>query len=201
MALTFDEAAHVYRWNGIVVPNVTRILDPITGFSRIEPERLRYAQDLGTAVHKACELDDLRDLDEERLADVVRPYLAGYRKFKAECKPSWRRIESKVFHRLHQFAGTLDREGMLCGSDAIVDLKSGIEHPAVALQESAYLEALCSETGDSTRPYKRFALYLKDDGHYKLREIDRESHHHTDFRDFLCALGTYRWQQRNNLIN
>lgn len=199
--LTFDPAAHQYFWNGQPVINVTRVLDQVAGFDRVDPEVLAYAQALGTAVHTACELHDKRDLVEESVAPVVLPYLAAYRKFLVECKPQWDAIEKRVFHKTHQYAGTLDRRGQLCGTRAILDIKSGIEHPAVALQDSAYLEADRSEAGESTRGWKRFALYLKDDGHYKLREVDQETTHHADFRDFLCALGTYRWKQRNNLIH
>lgn len=198
--LTFEASTHTYFWNGRPVINVTAILGELMDFSHVSPEDLAYAQSLGAAVHIACELDDKGDLVEETVADVVKPYLGAYRKFKAECKPKWEALEEKVYHPLHQVAGTLDRRGWLCNSKAIVDLKSGAEHPAVALQTSAYLEAYCARSGEPPREYRRFALYLKDTGHYVLREIDLETPHHADFRDFLCALGSFRWKQRNNLI-
>lgn len=196
--LTFDPVAHRYYWCGTPVPNVTRILDEVTDFSHVDRETLAYAQALGTAVHKACELDDLGDLVEDSVAVAVGPYLAAYRKFKVEQRPQWDAIEERVFHRLHQVAGTLDRRGTLFREKALVDLKSGIEHPALALQTSAYLESHCSSVGESSVGWKRYGLYLRADGNYKLTEI--QTPHVVDFRDFVSALNVYRWKQRHNLL-
>jgi hypothetical protein len=198
--LTFDAASHTYFWQGRRVPNVTRILDEVVvDFSRVDRQTLLYAQRLGTAVHKACELDDLGDLVEESVSPVVRPYLEAYRRFKRECSPHWDAIEEKVFHRVHQFAGTLDRRGEVFGARAILDIKSGIEHPAVAMQTSAYLQTHCDDFHISPIGWKRFALYLRDDGTYCPREIDKTPHV-MDFRDFLSALNVYRWKERHNLL-
>jgi hypothetical protein len=57
LMLTFDEASHTYFWAGRRVPNVTRVIAHLTDYSKIDPDRLRIAQDEGKAVHKMVELD------------------------------------------------------------------------------------------------------------------------------------------------
>lgn len=198
--LTFTEAGHEYRYNGQRVPSVTQVLDAtVVDLSMVDPDVLKAAQALGTAVHKVCEYHDLGTLDEASVHEKLQPYLQAYRKFLAECRPHWRLVERRVYHKAMGFAGTLDREGDLMGAAAILDIKSGIQHFAVGLQTSAYAEGLACEEPQRIRR-RRFGLYLKDDGLYVLRDLDREETHDHDWRDFTCALGVYRLKQRHNQL-
>ena len=60
MNLTFDPVAHIYRLDGVVVPNVTGILrdEGFVDASWFTP----YAAERGTKAHRAIELYDEGDL-------------------------------------------------------------------------------------------------------------------------------------------
>ena len=61
--LTFDPEKHEYRINGVLVPSVSQILAPLYDFSKIPRDVLERKRQIGTAIHKAIELDLLGDLD------------------------------------------------------------------------------------------------------------------------------------------
>jgi len=186
--LTFDEQAHRYFWDGKPVPGVTSVLSPLMDFSLVDPELLEAASKFGTAVHKACELDDLGQLDEAELDDNLRPYLAAWRQFSADFQVQWTLIEKKVFHQTLRYAGTLDRFGMIKAprwarhEEAVVDIKSSTSlYPAVGPQLAAYARA----TPEASLLTKRLAVQLRDDGTYRHE-------FYTDPADFavFCGLNT-----------
>lgn len=187
--LTFDEATHTYRYGDVVVPNVTRILDPLTDWSRIRPDVLERKRQIGTAVHKACELDDLGTLDDESVDPLIRGYLNAYRKFTREMRPQWYAIEERLFHNMHQYAGTLDRYGTVLDEESLVDIKSGDHLKVHHLQLSAYRGAYKPATNNC----KRATLHLNADGTYKYR-VDTTDHAR-NMAVFLSALNLWRWQQ------
>lgn len=164
--LTFDEAKHEYRFNGAVVPSVTQVLRPLMDLDHVDADLLRRASEFGTAVHLACELSDLNQLDEAALDPALAPYLAGWRKFSREYGCVWDAIETRVYHPTLRYAGTLDRRGLVGGNLAYVDIKSGTAlYPSVGPQLAAYA------TADSGNPgaRKRYAVRLFEDG-YELKE-------------------------------
>lgn len=193
MLLTFDPAEHVYHLDGRKIPGVTEVLDQLVDFRFVKAADLERARQLGRAVHVACEIEDNGQvIDPKTLAPVVVPYLEAYRKFLAEVKPEWRGIEEKVCHEMHRYAGTLDRRGFVFKRRSVLDIKSGVESPTVALQTAAYLEAHDSVYGADEETPSRFALYLRDDATYRLTEI--KTSRQQDFRTFLSALNLYNWR-------
>jgi hypothetical protein len=191
--LTFDEASHTYAFDGVPVPGVTAILQPLTDFSFVKAEVMSAAQAFGTAVHLACELWDRGTLDEGELDPALAPYLAGWRLFSAEHDVKWRRIEEKVYHPIYRYAGTLDREGLVDGKAAVADIKSSVDlYPAVGPQLAAYKNA----TPGASPLMKRYAVQLKDDGTYVLKEYaDRD-----DWPMFLSLLTLRLWCQRHSIV-
>jgi len=184
--LTFDPAAHAYRWNNALVPSVTQILRPLYDFSGIHPAVLENKRQIGTAVHLACELIDQNRLDASSVAPELAGYLVAYREFLAAKKPEWALIESRVYHPIG-FAGTLDRAGDMDGP-AILDVKTGPESPAIGVQLAAYLKA--ANLPPNTR---RYALHLREDGTYRLVEhADRN-----DWPTFLSCLNLHNWKARH----
>lgn len=168
--LTFDEQEHRYFWEGQPVPGVTSVLSPLIDLSFVDPDVLQAAAAFGTAVHKACELDDLGQLDETALDENLRPYLEGWRKFSADFQVQWRLIEHQVFHKTLRYAGTLDRFGLIKAprwtrhEEAVVDIKSSVAlYPAVGPQLAAYQRA----TPEASLLTKRLAVQLRDDGTYR----------------------------------
>lgn len=190
--LTFDADTHTYRFNGQQVPGVTTILKPITDFSAVPPQVLAAAADFGAAVHLACELDDLGQLDESTLDAALVPYLAAWRKFSSDHGVQWQLVESPVYHPVMRYAGTLDRFGLVSGLNTVVDIKSTAQlYPSVGPQLAAYANAL---PGRYTA-VKRMAVQLKADGTYHAKE-------YSDPADWplFCSLLTVRtWCARHSI--
>ncbi len=197
--LTFDEAEHRYFYQGVEVPGVTSILSPLQDFSAVPREVLDAASAFGTAVHKACELDDLQQLDEESLDDALAPYLAGWRRFCRDYEADWIGIEQQVYHAQLRYAGTLDRRGSLLLDPrrdfrvrAIVDIKSSVElYPAVGPQLAAYHRA--ADEGNALT--KRLAVQLKPDGRYVAKWHDDP----TDFAVFCSLLTLRNWCAKHRI--
>lgn len=192
--LTFDEATHTYRFGGQVVPGVTSILAPLTGYDSVPASVLEAAANFGKAVHKACELDDLGELDEAALDPALVPYLQAWRQFSADHAVVWHEIEQPVYHPTLRYAGTPDRIGIVRGMDAVVDIKSTADlYPSVGPQLAAYANANRSRL--SAHVMQRIAVQLKADGTYRKKT-------YTDTADFpvFCSLLTLRnWCQRNEI--
>jgi hypothetical protein len=191
--LTFDEASHTYHYQGVQVPSVTQVLKPLMNLDFVDPDVLQAAASFGVAVHKACELDDLKQLDEESLADELAPYLAAWRKFSRDYDVEWQGVEERVYHPQLRYAGTLDRRGLVrvdprksYRTPAIVDIKSGtVLYPSVGPQLSAYHRAIAE--GSVTT--KRLAVQLKPDATYVAKWHDDA----TDFALFCSLLTLRNW--------
>jgi hypothetical protein len=191
--LTFDPEAHLYRWNGLSVPNVTRVLAPIVDYSHIAPDVLELARQKGVAVHRMVELDVKGDLDEEGLPDWMRPVLVQWRKFVAETGFRMLRSEYRVFHPTYRYASTLDLFGHVWDDVAFIDIKrSFAAGPAIGVQLAAYQEAYCAQEKVGKHA-KRYALRLSEVGPYRLEPFKSA----TDWQTFLALLTVHRWREAN----
>lgn len=197
--LQFDPVAHAYTIAGVRVPSVTQVLKPLYNFDGIPPGVLQAKAALGTAVHRACELLDNDDLDEESDAGraALAPlagYLAGYKRFKSDKKLKILHNEQRLFHPVHRYAGTIDRSYAMEGHIWDVDLKSTVSmSPIVGIQTAAYTEMF--RAAGRTQPARRGALQLFPDGNYKLHEFTDPS----DFPVFLSLLTVQRFKERHAL--
>lgn len=190
--LAFDETAHRYTHNGVVVPGVTSVLNnTLDSFACVSPEILERARVLGQAVHKATALYDLDDLVIESVDLLVLPYLEAWMKFRRETGFSPDAIEERVFHPRHFYAGTFDRAGPLFGVRSLVDIKSGIVLPSVGPQTAAYLEARNFRRSDKLSA--RWVVQLNRDGSYRLEQLKARE----DFSVFLAALTLSQWRIKN----
>lgn len=185
MEIQFDEAKHEYYSDGKRVPGVTEILSPITasGYSKINPAVLEHAAMKGTLVHEWCEMYDYGCADESVPSELA-PYCAAYADFIRDYRPKWEKIEEIVAQYnmidvgndeyyegklVGEYAGRLDRMGLLNDRYAIVDIKTIAapntkNHISVCCQTAAYAKAI----GKPYIAYDRYALYLKPDGTYRL---------------------------------
>jgi hypothetical protein len=192
--LELDEESHIYTLSGVRLPSVTQILTD----AGMYPGSAWYTEggrERGTRIHELCELYDLGVLEDDMIDYDVLPYIEGYKKFRVDSGFVPTEIEKKVCSQLYWYAGKLDRKGILNGKSALIDLKSGRPTPADALQTAAYVQADDEMTGLSEYTY-RYALYLKNNGSYRLTE-------HTDRNDiniFLAATALYRWKKEKGLI-
>ena len=193
--LTFDEAAHIYRWHGAVVPNVTRVIGHLTDYSHIPPDVLRRAQEEGKAVHKMVELDCLGILGV--VPEWMRPHLEAWRKFLTETGFEPLLSEHKAYHQALQYAGTLDLFGeftkLKVKGAALLDVKrSFLGGPTIGLQLSGY-ELMLRADKAIPRVNFRAALRLCNDGKYAMKPYEDRD----DEAAFLACLQQYRWKQKH----
>jgi hypothetical protein len=190
--LTFDEAAHRYYWNGQYVPNVSTIIERerLVNWGGASPQQMERARAVGSAVHKAVELDVRNDLDESTVHELVRPRLQAWRRFRDESGIRVESSEQRVYNARCGYAGTLDLLGELPRiGGVLLDEKTGTKQRATGYQTAAYLHALPK----SEHKRKRFALHLRADGTYELVPYDDRN----DFAIFCAALTL--WNARNQL--
>lgn len=193
--ITFDELNHVYTLNGERIPGVTEILsvcgvslDFDAPFVRSAAE---FKADLGTKIHLACNLDDQNDLNEEALDDQIRPYLAAWRRFRANTKFNPVASEEMVYSAQHRYAGRVDCRGsMFCEPrHTLVDIKTGQPQRYHLLQLWAYSQ--CFTTMDLSRR----VVYLQDDGNYKTLAPTAQTTLE-DRSDWLACLSMMRTLRR-----
>lgn len=194
--LTFDETKHEYQWDGEIVPNVTRVLAPLTDYSMVPPATLDLARQRGVAVHRMVELDANGDLDEVALPEWMRPVLAYWREFVAMTDFKILASERRVYHQFG-FAGTLDLRATMRGrpGQGIVDIKrSFMGGRVIGLQTAAY--AAADDWGIKKKAdciQWRAALRLREDSPPRLQHYEDKN----DFNVFLAALTMHNWKRKN----
>ena len=201
MTLTFDEMSHTYRWNDVVVPSVTQVLRFIDGMEHAPVDRVMVAGIRGTLVHKATEVYDKGGTPT--LVDETRPYFEAYLAFLSDYRNElgtkgqrWESIEERLIHPLLQYAGTADRVGVIYGERAVLDIKTSARlAPAVGAQLAGYRAALNERRVKKDRVIRRYALQLRRDGKYDLREYSDDQ----DMHIFRACLDIYRWREANGL--
>lgn len=179
--LAFDAARHEYRFAGRVVPSVTQVLGILSDFGAVPAEVLARAAEFGTHVHLACELDNRGVLDEATLDPALAPYLAGWRKYRADSGLVI--VESEL--RLHDarlgYAGTCDVLGELRGQRCVIDIKSGLVPKTVGAQCAAYAHAL--------KVRRRYCVQLLPNA-YRVHALNDPS----DWALFTSCLNIWRFR-------
>ena len=174
MTITFNEELHEYRLDGERVPSVTELIRPLTTaqYNAINPEVLRIAAERGTEVHEACEAIDY-GLEPEDPAPDTWGFIEAYNQFLYDHAVEYYGIEEMGACRDFpiDYAGTVDRWGLVDGELAVVDIKTiaspSIEQKlSVTLQTELYAWIIDAKHG--FEPPRKYALYLKKDGDYTL---------------------------------
>ena len=173
------------------LPRVTEILKAA---GLIDTKWLtEHGRDRGSAVHAATQYYDEHDLDEASLDPQIAGYVAAYRKWRQESPvDEWEWIECPQQDPLGLYRGTLDRI-LSRRPRELWDIKSGCPVPCTALQMAAYVNML-----PDPYSYRRFAVYLKPDGTYHVREYLR-THYARDLRIFMSALNIYQWRKEHHV--
>lgn len=192
MDLEFEPDSHVYTFGGEIVPSVTGIISGLYDFSFVDRATLSAAADFGTAVHRACELRDLQNLDMDSLAPPLVPYLAAWERFLAETNATILEVEKRYHHSMMGYAGTLDRVLEINRRIVLVDIKTVSRlTPAVGVQLAAYQHLLTSNT--LHRSVDRAAVQLKGDGTYSFRQFTDP----TDWPVFVSLLTLNTWKRKH----
>ena len=164
--LEFREDGHAYALNGRPLPSVTQIMAPLAHrvYGAVDPAVLNRAAERGTAVHEAYEM-----FLDCGMAEIPPDYLGFLTAFKTWVSDTGLKplcVESRVYHKLLNYAGTVD---LLCSIDGrlvLVDYKtSATALPKLyRVQLEAYSQALGSH-GVSVEEKRVF--HPKADGTYR----------------------------------
>lgn len=190
----FDPSTHIYTLHGVRLPSVTQLLAPIApDFSMVPPAVLEAKRQLGVVVHEACELNDEDDLDDESVPLEVEPYLAAWRKFKADTGAKVEMSEQQMFHASLRYAGTLDRVLTISGARWLIDLKTSADpYPSYGVQLAGYLELLRAHPFEfEADGVRRATVHLRPDGTYKLAEFKNPN----DAAAFMACLSIWHWKE------
>ena len=200
--LTFDHDKHLYFYDGVIVPNTTRLLQDygLIDFSHVPLARLNYKRDLGTAVHYACFLLDENNLDESTLHPEIVPYVNAYKKFMEITGFEPRFSELKLYSKKWRFATTLDRQGPFewerKEQESVIELKCTWEmYPSTGPQTASH-KIVVEENFPEIKIKKRFGLQLKENGNYEIHPLTDPQDENT----FLACVVLHHWRERNGLI-
>lgn len=166
--LIFFDEGHRYMLDGEQIPSVSEIIRFISReiYANVTQYNLDHAADRGTRVHKACELLD--KYGTVQIDDDIEGYVEAYVKFRKEHNVTWDSIECACFSPEKDYAGTLDRIGMLDGELVILDIKTScvVQKMLAEAQLNLYRRMVVG------KDIKRLViLHLKADGTYKLIDI------------------------------
>ena len=189
--IEFDEEKHIYTVDGVRMPSVTEILAPITAktYGEISKEVLRMAADRGTIVHKACEEIDY-GLETEVPVEY-EGYVEAYIAFLNDYRPDWSGIEQMVYNGDCGYCGTVDRYGMMLGSEWVVDIKTTTS-PTKYTKMSGCCQTIAYRDAIVTTK-KRGLLYLKRTGEYSFVDCEKwsEKHHFNAEKAWQICLELY----------
>lgn len=165
--LVFDETPHIYLLDGIQIPSVSNVMEPLNRvkYDGISEKTLERAADKGTAVHNGIEnflKFNIIDIPPEH-----RGYMDAFLDWWELMKPVVVGSEIRMYHKIMRYAGTCD---LLCyiGDELnLIDYKSTytVSEMTCGVQLEAYAQALASHGIEVAR--KRI-LHLKRDGAYKV---------------------------------
>jgi hypothetical protein len=166
----FKEEGHIYLLNGIILPSVTTLMNPLAAaeYKTVDPEVLKAAARRGTAVHNAIEnyLEfGVRDISDER-AGYFNAFLAWVGKSGAEFLDS----EGMIYHSFLRYAGKLDAIVRIGKKRVLVDFKTSTELSVMMgrVQLEAYAQALDSH---GVKVDSKLLLHLREDGTFDDRNV------------------------------
>ena len=199
--LKFIPESHEYWVGEQRVPNVTGIIDYWNLIDTTHyPEEVKED---GSALHLACEYDDLGVLHEPSLTPPMVNRIQAYRAFKENHECVWDMTEKKLYHPKFWYAGTLDRSGLVVIDNeprqTLVDLKRGLFLPCYRLQTAAYvMMATLVHQEKNPLNWYRMILQLRKDGKYVPTMLYPDTLM-ADFQGFLGYLNAMNWEKANNI--
>lgn len=174
--LTFEDATHTYKLNGVVIPNVTTLMSPLTEktYDEVDPVIMMKAAARGTAVHEACENYALYGIED--CPAEYKGYFDAFKLWWDEKKPVVLSCESHVYHKMLGYAGTSDLLCEIKGHVTLVDYKTTakVEAMLCGVQLEGYARAWESH---GIKIEDRMILQLSQTGkfleHHYLKDKER----------------------------
>lgn len=166
--LTFAEETHQYRLDGIVIPSVTQIMEPLSRakYKTIDESILRVAAKRGSDVHEAIEFYARYGIME--CQQEAEPYVKAYMKWAQEYAPQTIQTEQATWHKQLMYAGTVDTVSLVQGKKTLIDYKTTAElnDMLTSVQLEAYAQALSSHGVDIEQ---KAILHLRRDETYRFK--------------------------------
>ena len=164
--LAFREEGHIYGLNGIEIPSVSKIIEPVSkaSYGGIDPLVLQRAADRGTAVHSA--IDYYNTIGVMAVDDDFACYVGAYTKWCEYRKPKIIGSEIKLYHKVMRYGGTVDLLAEIDGELWLIDYKTSykVVNKNYRLQLEAYSQALSTH---GFRVDKKMVLHLKKNAEYE----------------------------------
>lgn len=168
--LRFDEKSHIYRLDGVEIPSVSRVMEPLkaSSYAGISEKTLARAADKGSSVHNSIEnwlKFGIDDIPEEH-----RPYFEGFLEWWDEYQPEVVASEVKTYHKLMRYGGTIDLLAYIGGKLTLIDFKTTYRllEKSCGVQLEAYAQALVSH---GIVVEEKHILHLKKDGKWAYPEF------------------------------
>lgn len=170
--LAFEPGPHTYTLDGRRLVSVTQLLDSC-GLVAGKEHFTEESRARGQAVHEAIALIEEGALDPSTVDPRIEGYLAAYRRFAAEMRPTTYLFECRLASRRWRFAGTFDWLGWLGGENSLtlLDYKTGAYADWQDIQLELYARLLAENAAAlalDAAPARRIVCQLKKDGTYKL---------------------------------
>ncbi len=164
--LQFIDDTHTYLLNGAEIPSVTTLMRPMTTaeYGSVDEKTLENAANRGTAVHNSIEnwlKFGFDDIDPD-----FQPYLDGFHEWWDLRKPALVASETKTYHRLMGYGGTIDLLAVIDGELNLIDFKTTYRliEKNCRVQLEAYSQCLASH---GIEVQKKRILHLSKDGKWK----------------------------------
>lgn len=191
-AISFDEAAHVYRIDGAAVPSVTGIIAPLRTDGGSESQR-EYKRQIGKALDAAIQITESGlEIDPDTLSPAVAPFLEAWFAFKKQTGFRVLLNQPIVYSRKLRFAGTPDLIGTRDASlnpDELLDTKCvWTMDDVTAIQTAGYTIAARESLG--LRIKRRGGVQLLRDGTFKFYPYTHPNDEHV----FLACLSLHAWK-------
>ncbi len=168
--LTFEEGPHIYRLNGVQIPSVSRLMEPLKAvcYSGVSDKTLARAAEKGTAVHNSIENWVKFGIDD--VPAEHRGYFDAFLAWQEKYKPEIIASEMKVYHKLYEYGATIDCLCILGGELSLVDYKTTytLLEMSCGVQLEAYSQALASH---GIHIQRKHILHMKKDGRYAFPEF------------------------------
>lgn len=124
----------------------------------------------GSMVHDLTASYDLEALDVDGCDSPWRGYLLAHVKAMQVIKPEVLEVEVARVHPRYRYGGRPDRALRMWSRLSVLEVKTGQEDASHGIQTALQAMLLEREYNLPARAWGRYALYLRENGKYKLRE-------------------------------
>ena len=172
--LTFEERTHTYKLEGVKIPSVTTLMEPLASkvYGPIDKATIAQAANKGTIVHDAIE--NYLEFGVDDIPVEYRGYMDSFHGWMEMSKPEIIATERKVYHKLFRYAGRTDLLCMIGGRLTLVDYKTSYQEQPLLhnIQLEGYARAWDSQ---GVEIEDRLILHLKKDGKYMAHHYPKSA--------------------------